>query len=105
MPEGVYAGPDSLGPLMDAQVPAVVAVVVTTGPGIWLEEALSSLAAQLLELAGADLTLQTDPALLRPVDVPVLRGNAERLRAATGWVPQIPLATTLADVLASWEAD
>ena len=46
MPEGVNAGPDSLGPLMDAQVPAVVAVVVTTGPGIWLEEALSSLAAQ-----------------------------------------------------------
>src|SRR5580700_317893 len=39
-------GPDSLGSLMDAQVPAVVAVVVTSGPGIWLEEALSSLAAQ-----------------------------------------------------------
>ena len=46
MPEGVDAGPDSLGPLMDAQVPAVVAVVVTNGPGTWLEEALSSLAAQ-----------------------------------------------------------
>ena len=46
MPEGVDAGPDSLGPLMDAQVPAVVAVVVTTDPGPWLEEALSSLAAQ-----------------------------------------------------------
>jgi GT2 family glycosyltransferase len=46
VPEGVDAGPDSLGPLMDAQVPAVVAVVVTTGPGTWLEEALSSLAVQ-----------------------------------------------------------
>jgi GT2 family glycosyltransferase len=46
VPEGVDAGPDSLGPLMDAQVPAVVAVVVTTDPGPWLEEALSSLAAQ-----------------------------------------------------------
>ena len=32
--------------LMDAQVPAVVAVVVTTGPGPWFEEALASLAAQ-----------------------------------------------------------
>ena len=67
--------------------------------------AMSEVAAKLLELAGADLTLQTDPALVRPVDVPVLRGSAERLRAATGWVPQIPLATTLADVLTSWEAD
>ena len=46
MPEGVEVGPDSLVPLMDAQVPAVVAVVVTTDPGPWLEEALSSLAAQ-----------------------------------------------------------
>ena len=31
---------------MDVQVPAVVAVVVTTDPGPWFEEALSSLAAQ-----------------------------------------------------------
>ncbi len=51
MPEGVDApagGSDtgSLGPLMDAQVPAVVAVVVTTGPGPWLQETLRSLATQ-----------------------------------------------------------
>jgi GDP-4-dehydro-6-deoxy-D-mannose reductase len=39
------------------------------------------------------------------VDVPVLRGDATLLRAATGWEPRVPLATTLADVLASWEAD
>jgi GDP-4-dehydro-6-deoxy-D-mannose reductase len=67
--------------------------------------AMSEVAAELLELAGADLTLETDPELLRPVDVPVLRGSAARLQAATGWEPQIPLATTLADVLSSWEAD
>jgi GDP-4-dehydro-6-deoxy-D-mannose reductase len=67
--------------------------------------AMSEVAAQLLELAGADLTLVTDPALLRPVDVPVLRGSAALLQAATGWQPRIPLATTLADVLTSWEAD
>ncbi len=45
-PEGANPEPDSLCHLMDAQVPAVVAVVVTTDPGPWLEEALSSLAAQ-----------------------------------------------------------
>jgi GDP-4-dehydro-6-deoxy-D-mannose reductase len=65
--------------------------------------AMSEVAGQLLELAGADLTFETDPALVRPVDVPVLRGSAERLRAATGWEARIPLATTLADVLNSWE--
>ncbi len=67
--------------------------------------AMSDVADQLLELAGAALTLERDPALVRPVDVPVLRGDAGRLRAATGWQPTITLATTLADVLASWEAE
>lgn len=67
--------------------------------------AMSEVADRLLELAGAELTLETDPALVRPVDVPVLRGDASLLRAATGWEPRISLATTLADVLASWEAD
>jgi GDP-4-dehydro-6-deoxy-D-mannose reductase len=67
--------------------------------------AMADVAAQLLALAGADLRLETDPELVRPVDVPVLRGEARRLHAATGWEPSIPLATTLADVLASWEAD
>jgi GDP-4-dehydro-6-deoxy-D-mannose reductase len=67
--------------------------------------AISEVAAQLLALAKTDLQLVTDPALVRPVDVPVLRGSADRLAAATGWVPGIPLATTLADVLTSWEAD
>ena len=67
--------------------------------------AMSDVAAQLLDLAGADLTFETDPALVRPVDVPVLRGDAGLLRSTTGWEPTIPLATTLADVLSSWEAD
>jgi len=67
--------------------------------------AMAEVARDLLRLAGADLELVTDPALVRPVDVPRLRGDATLLRETTGWLPVIPLATTLADVLASWEAD
>ena len=54
---------------MDAQVPAVVAVVVTTGPGPWLEEALSSLAAQDYgELSVLVLsTVEDDPGLTERV--------------------------------------
>ena len=66
--------------------------------------AMSEIADRLLELAGADLSLQADPALVRPVDVPVLRGDAGRLTSDTGWTPVVPLATSLADVFASWEA-
>jgi GDP-4-dehydro-6-deoxy-D-mannose reductase len=67
--------------------------------------AISEVAEQLLTLAQAELELVTDQDLVRPVDVPVLRGDADLLHAATGWSPSIPLATTLADVLTSWEAD
>lgn len=67
--------------------------------------AIGEVADQLLALAGAELALVNDPELVRPVDVPVLRGDAGLLHAATGWEASIPLATTLADVLASWEAD
>jgi GDP-4-dehydro-6-deoxy-D-mannose reductase len=66
--------------------------------------AISEVADELLALAHAELELVTDPDLVRPVDVPVLRGDAGLLQAATGWSPTIPLATTLADVLTSWEA-
>jgi len=66
---------------------------------------IAEVADQLLALAGVELELLTDPNLVRPVDVPVLRGDAGLLQATTGWAPTIPLATTLADVLASWEAD
>jgi GDP-4-dehydro-6-deoxy-D-mannose reductase len=66
---------------------------------------MAEVAAELLRLAGTDLELVTDPDLIRPVDVPVLRGDASRLQEATGWQPSIPLATTLADVLSSWEAE
>ena len=56
----------------------------------------------LLELAGSTLEFETDPSLVRPVEVPVLRGDPGRLAAATGWKPEIPLDQTLADVLAYW---
>jgi GDP-4-dehydro-6-deoxy-D-mannose reductase len=86
--------------LMEAGVPGTI-YNVCSGHDV----AISEVAEQLLALAGARLELVTDPDLVRPVDVPVLRGDGGLLRAATGWSPSIPLATTLADVLTSWEAD
>jgi GDP-4-dehydro-6-deoxy-D-mannose reductase len=67
-----------------------------------VDVAMSEIASRLLALAGADLTLVTDPALVRPVDVPALRGDPARLRAATGWRSEIALEATLHDVLEYW---
>jgi GDP-4-dehydro-6-deoxy-D-mannose reductase len=36
---------------------------------------------------------------MRPADLPVLRGDAGKLAAATGWSPEIPIEQTLADLV------
>lgn len=61
--------------------------------------AIQELADHLVSLAHRPITLVPDPTLLRPVDLPVLRGDASKLRAATGWVPELPVEQTLADLL------
>jgi GDP-4-dehydro-6-deoxy-D-mannose reductase len=53
----------------------------------------------MLSMSDAPLELVVDPELVRPVDVPRLVGDPARLRAATGWEPQIPFDQTLRDVL------
>jgi GDP-4-dehydro-6-deoxy-D-mannose reductase len=63
---------------------------------------IRSIAEGLLALAETSLEFETDPSLVRPVEVPVLRGDPTRLGEATGWKPEIPLEETLADVLAYW---
>ena len=61
--------------------------------------AIDELAHRLLALSGADLKLETDPDLVRAVDLPVLRGDPAKIAAATGWFPEISLDQTLTDVL------
>jgi GDP-4-dehydro-6-deoxy-D-mannose reductase len=61
--------------------------------------AIQELADHLVTLARRPIELETDPSLLRPVDLPVLRGDPGRLRDATGWEPEIPIEQTLADLL------
>ena len=64
--------------------------------------AISDIAARLQELAGVHLRLDTDASLARSVDVPVVRGDATKLREATGWEPEISLDDTLRAVLDHW---
>jgi len=62
--------------------------------------------AQLIELlkpaARVEIRHEVDPARLRPHDAPDLRGSNERLTAATGWRPEIPLDQTVRDTLDWW---
>ena len=64
---------------------------------------------ELIELVRAAARIpvrhEIDPARMRAHDVAEVRGSAERLRAATGWAPQIPLERTVADALEAWREE
>lgn len=62
---------------------------------------IAEVARRLATLCGVDLPFEVDPARLRPVDIPDLRGDPGRLAQATAWKPEFNLDQTLADVLAS----
>jgi GDP-4-dehydro-6-deoxy-D-mannose reductase len=59
----------------------------------------------LRRLATVAVAKETDTARLRPNDVPLVVGDAARIRAETGWSPRIPLETTLRDTLEWWRAE
>lgn len=58
----------------------------------------------LAPLARVPVTFRSDPALRRDGEQPDLYGSPARLRADTGWRPEIPIDTTLADTLDWWRA-
>jgi GDP-4-dehydro-6-deoxy-D-mannose reductase len=60
---------------------------------------VAALARRILALAGVDAKLQSDPALVRPADVPALVGSAAKLRAATGWAPRHSLDSILEELI------
>ncbi len=63
---------------------------------------IAALAAQMAGLLSCEVRFVQDPDLFRPVEIPVLVGDASKLVAATAWQPTIELATTLSDVLTYW---
>jgi GDP-4-dehydro-6-deoxy-D-mannose reductase len=83
--------------LLDGGLPGEV-YNVCSGRGVRLRELLD----RLIALSGRHVEVQVDAARFRPADAPILVGDPGRLRAATGWVPTIPLDRTLGDLLDYW---
>ncbi|MGA8725734.1 MAG: GDP-mannose 4,6-dehydratase [Acidimicrobiales bacterium] len=84
--------------LLVESAPAGEVYNVCSGRDVSIDE----IAHSLIALAGSPLELETDPSLVRAVEVPVLRGDPAKLHDATGWKPEIPLEQTLADVMSFW---
>jgi GDP-4-dehydro-6-deoxy-D-mannose reductase len=68
---------------------------VASGTGI----DVGTLANRVLALVGVDAILNTDAALVRPAEVPMLIGDATKLRRATGWSPRFTLDSIIEDLI------
>lgn len=68
------------------------------------EVAMAEVVALLMSVIGCRLELRTDPDLVRPADAAALRGDASRLRTATGWTPTITLEESVRAVVDSLES-
>jgi GDP-4-dehydro-6-deoxy-D-mannose reductase len=65
-----------------------------------VDVAVADVAARLVAIAHPGATLVEEAGLMRPLDIPVLRGDATKLRECTGWAPSIPLDRSLEDIVA-----
>ena len=64
--------------------------------------AIQEILDMLLSLSSAEVRVESDPARMRPSDVPVTVCDSSRLRADTGWQPTRTLEKSLRDVLDDW---
>jgi len=71
---------------------------ISSGVGIKIKDMLD----KLIELSNVDLKVETDQSRMRPSDVELLVGSAEKFKKATGWKPIISFDQTLGDLLEYW---
>jgi GDP-4-dehydro-6-deoxy-D-mannose reductase len=66
--------------------------------------AISDLLDLFLARASRPIEITTDPARMRPSDVPIMTGDASRLRNLTGWTPQLGVEQIVEDLLSAARA-
>ncbi len=69
---------------------------VCSGRAVAIREVLR----QVIMLARVAVEIREDPARMRPSDIPLLAGDATKLRAETGWAPVYPLDASLREIYA-----
>jgi len=73
---------------------------IASGSGVKIGDLLD----RLVALTKANIKIERDPARMRPSDVELLVGSAEKFKKATGWQPEIPFDKTLRDLMDYWRS-
>lgn len=63
---------------------------------------LADLVKELQKNCSVKVTIEIDPARVRPDEVPQMLGDPGKLQRATGWIPKIPIENTLKSLLDYW---
>lgn len=71
---------------------------VGSGKAVAIQEILD----MILKLSSTAITVEVDPARMRPVDVPIIEADIEKLEECTGWKREIPLERTIEETLDYW---
>lgn len=71
---------------------------VGSGHAIAVEDILK----EILSQSNADIRIEVDQTKLRPVDVPIIEADTEKIYCDTGWKPEITLKKTISDTLDYW---
>lgn len=85
--------------LVAGAVPPATVVNVGTGRAVSIREILDTLA----DAVGIVITPRVEPDLVRPNDPALIVADVSRVRELTGWTAEIPLRTTLRDLVRSLE--
>jgi len=73
---------------------------LASGTSVTVEHVLNT----LVQMARVKVEVRRDPSRVRETDVMDVRGSYEKLKAACGWSPELPLEKTLRDLL-NWHRD
>lgn len=67
-------------------------------------ESMGALLEMMRRAARVPFEITPDPARMRPVDIPELRGDNSRLRNDTGWTPRVTPEELVGELLDHWRA-
>lgn len=71
---------------------------IGSGHAVSIQELLNT----ILSLSNSEISVSTDPARLRPSDIPIIEADLSKLQETIDWHPEISLTQTLLETLNYW---